>query len=90
MIKIMTIEQLKALVEEELNSRNLKSRVRFSALNKVTPFIKKQYGVDASSLPASKDELKDAYEKYKGKILNSAESSVINELYNQLGHVCSH
>lgn len=86
----MTIEQLKTLVEEELNSRNLKSEVRFSALNKVVPFIKKQYGVDASSLPASKDELKGAYEKYKGKILNSAESSVINELYNQLAHVCSH
>ncbi len=86
----MTIEQLKTFVEEELNSRNLKSKVRFSALNKVVPFIKKQYGVDASSLPASKDELKDAYEKYKEKILNSAESSVINELYNQLGYVCSH
>ena len=57
----MTIEQLKTLVEEELNSRNLKSKVRFSALNKVVPFIKKHYGVDASSLPASKDELKDAY-----------------------------
>lgn len=85
----MTIEQLKALVEEELNSRNLKSRVRFSALNKVIPFIKSQYGVDTSSLPASKDELKDAYEKYKGKFLNGAESSVINELYNQLANVHS-
>ena len=51
---------------------------------------KTEYGVDASSLPASKDELKGAYEKDKGKILNSAESSVINELYNQLGHVCFH
>ena len=90
MIKIMTIEQLKALVEEELNSRNLKSRVRFSALNKVIPFIKNQYGVDTSSLPASKDELKDAYEKYKGKILNGAESSIINELYNQLANVHSY
>lgn len=86
----MTIEQLKALVEEELNSRNLKSRVRFSALNKVIPFIKNQYGVDTSSLPESKDELKDAYEKYKGKILNGAESSVINELYNQLANVHSY
>ena len=86
----MAIEQLKALVEEELNSRNLKSRVRFSALNKVIPFIKNQYGVDASSPPASKDELKDAYEKYKGKILNGAESSVINELYNQLANVHSY
>lgn len=86
----MKIEQLKALVIEELDSRELKSRARYSALDRVIPFIKKQYGVDASSLPASKDELKGAYEEYKGKILNSAESSVINELYNQLAHVCSH
>ena len=88
--RTMTIEQLKTLVIEELDSRELESIARYSALDKVIPFIKKQYGVDASSLPASKDELKDAYEKYKGKILNSAESSVINELYNQLAHVCTH
>ena len=80
----MTIEQLKALVEEKLNSRNLKSRVRFSALNKVIPFIKNQYGVDTSSLPASKDELKAAC------AINGAESSVINELYNQLTNVHSY
>lgn len=80
----MTIEQLKTKVEEELNSRNLKCKARFSALDKVIPFIKDQYGSDTTSLPASKDDLKDAYKKYKGKELSGAESSAINELYNQL------
>ena len=36
----MTIEQLKTKVEEELNSRGLKSKARFYALDKVIPFIK--------------------------------------------------
>ena len=85
----MTIEQLKALAIEELDSRELKSRARYSALDKIIPFIKKQYGVDAASLPASKEELKAAYEKDKGSAINGAESSVINELYNQLANVHS-
>ena len=80
----MTIEQLKTKVEEELNSRELKSKARFYALDKVIPFIKDQYGFDAASLPTSKEDMKGAYKIYKGKDLNSAESSVINELYNQL------
>ena len=57
----MTIERLKALVIEELDSRELKSRARYSALDKIVPFIKNQYGVDATSLPASKEEVKLAY-----------------------------
>ena len=86
----MTIEQLKALVIEELDSRELKSRARYSALDKIIPFIKKQYGVDVASLPAAKEELKAAYEKDKGSAINGAESSVINELYNQLANVHSY
>ena len=85
----MTIERLKALVIEELDSRELKSRARYSALDKIVPFIKKQYGVDVASLPASKEELKATYEKDKGSAINGAESSVINELYNQLANVHS-
>ena len=85
----MTIEQLKALIVEELGSRELKSRARYSALDKIVLFIKKQYGVNATSLLASKEELKAAYEKDKGSAINGAESSVINELYNQLANVRS-
>ncbi|MBQ3237854.1 MAG: hypothetical protein IJA98_02130 [Bacteroidaceae bacterium] len=86
----MTIEQLKTLVISELDSRNLKSRVRYSALDKIIPFIKKQYGVGVASLPKSKEEVKAAYEKEKGCAINGAESSVINELYNQLTNVHSY
>ena len=86
----MTIERLKALVIEELDSRELKSKARYSALDKIVPFIKKQYDVDVASLPASKEELKAAYEKDKGSAINGAESSVINELYNQLANVHSY
>ena len=85
----MKIEQLKALIVEELDSRELKSRARYSALDKIVLFIKKQYGVNATSLLASKEELKAAYEKDKGSAINGAESSVINELYNQLANVRS-
>lgn len=86
----MTIEQLKTLVISELDSRNLKSRVRYSALDKIIPFIKKQYGVGVASLPKSKEEVKAAYEKEKGCAINGAESSVINELYNQLTNIHSY
>lgn len=86
----MTIEQLKALVIEELDSRNLKSRVRYSVLDKIIPFIKRLYGVEVFSLPKSKEELKVAYEKDKGSAISGAESSVINELYNQLSNAHSH
>lgn len=85
----MKIEQLKALIVEELDSRELKSRARYSALDKIVLFIKKQYGVNTTSLLASKEELKAAYEKDKGSAINGAESSVINELYNQLANVRS-
>lgn len=85
----MTIERLKALVIEELDSRELKSKARYSALDKIVPFIKNQYGVDATSLPASKENMKVDYEKDKGSAINGAESSVINELYNQLANVRS-
>ncbi len=86
----MTIEQLKVLVEEELNGRNLKSKARFYALDKVIIFIKKQYGADTISLPTSKTELKVAYENDKGEALNGAENSVINELYYQLENARLH
>ena len=33
--------------------------------------------------PSDKDILKKEYERYKGYNLNSAESCIINEIYNQ-------
>ena len=81
------IEFLKECVEKELVSRNLKSNVRFTQLNKVVSFIKEYYGTNISYIPNDKNVLKSNYETYKGKCLNSAEKSDINELYNQLNNL---
>ena len=40
------IEFLKECVEKELVSRDLKSNVRFTQLNKVVSFIKEYYGTN--------------------------------------------
>ena len=79
---------LKKRVIAEYDSRNLKSDVRYSTLKKIDTFLKEQYfsmSEDVKSLPADKNDVKDAYRKYKGAEPNSAESSVINEIYNQVG-----
>lgn len=81
------IEFLKECVEKELVSRNLKSNVRFTQLNKVISFIKEYYGTKITNIPSDKEVLKSNYETYKGKCLNSAEKSAINELYNQLNNL---
>lgn len=81
------IEFLKECVEKELVSRDLKSNVRFTQLNKVVSFIKEYYGTNISDIPNDKNVLKSNYETYKGKCLNSAEKSAINELYNQLNNL---
>lgn len=80
--------ELKKRVIAEYDSRNLKSNVRYSALEKIDAFLRKQYfskNDDVKSLPADKNDVKDEYRKYKGAEPNSAESSVINEIYNQVG-----
>lgn len=84
----MNWEELKKRVIAEYDSRNLKSDVRYSTLKKIDTFLKEQYfsmSEDVKSLPADKNDVKDAYRKYKGAEPNSAESSVINEIYNQVG-----
>lgn len=79
----MTTKDLFKFVNDEYESRNLKSNVRFNALEKVKDFVKKRYNDDVSCFRQNKNDFKDEYEKYKGKLLNGAESSAINELYNQ-------
>lgn len=84
----MKWNELKELVIAEYDRRNLKSNVRYRALDKVDAFIKEKRPEMMSdvhaSFPSDKDTLKKAYEAYKGKQINSAESSAINEIYNQL------
>lgn len=83
----MNIENLKTLVVAEYDSRALKSNVRYRALDKIVAFVKSHYGVDVAELPSDKAVLKLAYKEYKGSELSGAESSAVNEIYNQL--ICS-
>lgn len=84
----MTWNELKGRTKAEYDSRNLKSDVRYKALNKIETFLLEKYNnvkKDVrTALPSDKKKLKQAYEEYAGKNINSAESSVINEIYNQM------
>lgn len=84
----MTLNELKQKIITEYDCRNLKSKVRYNALDKVIEFLREEYPnatTDVNNaLPQEKSEVKTAYIEYKGKDINSAESSVINEIYNQL------
>lgn len=81
----MTIEELRQKVYRDLDSRGLKDpSIRKRALNNVLAFIKTKetyFTRNDLNLPSDKDSLKSAYQNYKGKVLNSAESSVINTMY---------
>lgn len=81
----MTIEDLRQKVYRDLDSRGLKNpSIRKGALNNVLEFIKTTeifFNDKELNLPSDKDSLKLTYQKYKGKVLNSAESSVINTMY---------
>lgn len=81
----MTIEELRQKVFQDLDSRGLKNpSIRKGALNNILSFIETQkiYSNNGDlSLPSDKNSFKLSYQKWKGKELNSAESSVINTMY---------
>lgn len=81
----MPIEELRQKVFRDLDSRDLADpSIRKRALNKILSFIQVNgsYCKDGELiLPSDKDSLKSAYQKWKGVKLNSAESSVINTMY---------
>jgi len=79
----MTLQLLQKKVVEEFDRRQLKSEVRYRALNKIIDFLISKYGNDANILSKGKEILKKAYEQYKGKELNGAEKGAFNELFNQ-------
>lgn len=84
----MTVEQLKQRVICELDSRSLADPSRRKrALEHVVEFLNKgSYIKDgAVMLPSDRALFKAAYSAYKSSSLSGAESSVINELYNQYG-----
>lgn len=79
----MKTEELFNFVTEELNSRDLKCNARFNALEHVREFVRKRYNNDMSCFQQDKKCFKQEYEKYKNSAINGAESSAINEIYNQ-------
>lgn len=93
-MKNITLSELQRLVCEELDQRNLKRpSIRKNALTRVCQYIqtcsKNYLHENRLRLPEDKDRFKADYERYKkqyinGKNLSGAESSVINEMYNQL------
>lgn len=82
----MTIIEIRNKVFTELDSRGLSDPSRRKrALNHVLEYIQKsQYNLNGKViLPKNKNSFKNNYEISKGKKLNKAESSVINEMYKQ-------
>lgn len=82
----MTIIEIRNKVVAELKLRNLQQpQRRKNALERVLEYIEQsQYYKDGNVLlPSDKKVLKRDYETHKGNDLSGAESSVINEIYNQ-------
>lgn len=86
----MTLSQLSQAVSAELDRRNLKNpQIRKNALSKVCDFISShasEYLLNGNiHLPSDKEDFNDAYKSHKGGDgLSGAESSIINEIYNQM------
>jgi hypothetical protein len=87
----MTWRELKKRIITEYDSRNLKSKVRYNAIERVENFIE-QYHTQAIEevkelIALDKQCLKTQYAEQKGRNISGAENSVINEIYNQLSNL---
>lgn len=86
----MTWEELKKRIIAEYDSRNLRSRVRYNAIERIEIFIKQHHTQSIKEVKEliviDKQFLKRQYAEQKGKNISGAESSVINEIYNQLSN----
>lgn len=80
--------ELKKLVTEEYDRRNLASNVRYRSLDRIEEFIKTSSEVTNSVemlLQVDKKVVKEAYRQFREKEnISGADSSCINEIYNQL------
>lgn len=82
----MTINELRDQVLTVLDSRNLKQPSRRkNALEHVLSYIENSNYISNGNiiLPQDKETFKQGYMTHKGRNLNGAENSVINEIYNQ-------
>ena len=85
----MTPLEITKLIVADLDSRGLKNpNIRKNALKRVWEYMRDagEFLVDDSIvLPYNKDDCKERLVRIKGYELNSAESSVINMIYNYAG-----
>lgn len=90
-MKNITLHELMQLVQDELDRRNLKRpSIRKNALKHVCDYIQaysELYHPQTLRLPEDKKRFMTSYRQYKGKELNDAEKSIINEIYNQFESV---
>ena len=88
---IMTTQDIIARVDRFLDSRNLADpSIRKRAIRKVVAFMNSTGSFIKGGqvvLPSDKRILANAYEQFKGSVLNSAEKSAINHMYEVADHV---
>lgn len=83
----MNFSEIKKLVIAEYDSRNLVSSARYNALEHFDRFLKEKVPDlwnNVSKFFDDRQLMKLCYKKHKGKALNDAESSMINEVYKQI------
>lgn len=87
----MNWEAIKKSIQDDLNSRNLKNpNIRLNALDRIENLLKIHYPelINNPKIEFNlidKKELKEKLGVYKDQNkINSAESSIINEIYNRV------
>ena len=87
---IMTTQDIIARVDRFLDSRNLADpSIRKRAIRKVVAYMNDTGSFIKGGqvvLPSDKRILANAYEQFKGSVLNSAEKSAINHMYEVAGY----
>ena len=86
----MTTQEITARVDRFLGSRNLADpSIRKRAIRKVLAFMDRTGSFIKGGqvvLPSDKSIVANAYERFKGSALSSAEKSAINHMYEFAGH----
>ncbi len=86
------MDRIEKTIIAEYDSRNLKSRVRYNAIERIEIFIEQHHAQAIKKevkklMVVDKQCLKKQYAEQKGKSISGAESSVIDEIYNQLSNL---
>lgn len=81
--------QIKASIQQMLRAKNLKSpQLRLAAIENIEPLFRKhfenEYRNPPELLKIDKDEFKRKLGLFRGKILNDAESSIVNNIYEYI------